>query len=300
MAIRIANAPCSWGVLEGSGDGQRTYTSVLDEMASSGYDGTELGPWGFMPTEAAQLKRELGSRNLDMVGSWVTHNSQNPAKHARDTEAALTTARLLLEVGGKDNFIILGNFMPDTLERFEIAGRVKPEDGMSDAAWQAFIDGVSQIAEAVKRETGLRTLFHPHGSSWVETPDEVERFLRLSDPGLVNLCYDTGHITFGGGDAAAMLDRHWERVSHIHIKDCSMEVIGRAIEKNWNYHQMIENNVFCQLNEGVVDFARVMEIIKRRGYSGWIVVEQDLGPGQGDPYKNAVANIKQVRAWLDA
>ncbi len=47
--IKIANAPCSWGVLEFELEGKFLgYEQVLNEIAETGYAGTELGDWGFM------------------------------------------------------------------------------------------------------------------------------------------------------------------------------------------------------------------------------------------------------------
>ena len=53
--IKIANAPCSWGILEFDLEGESAgFEQVLDEMKETGYAGTELGDWGFMPSEPAR------------------------------------------------------------------------------------------------------------------------------------------------------------------------------------------------------------------------------------------------------
>ncbi|MCE2850303.1 MAG: hypothetical protein LW717_03755, partial [Chloroflexaceae bacterium] len=71
--LRIANAPCSWGTLEFAGlSGERiTYTQMLDELVATGYSGTELGDWGFMPTNPRQLADELAHRQLTLIGAFV-------------------------------------------------------------------------------------------------------------------------------------------------------------------------------------------------------------------------------------
>ena len=68
--IRVANAPCSWGVLEFDSverpQPQRAcHSQVLDEIAATGYEGTELGDWGFMPTDPDALRQEMSRRRLD-------------------------------------------------------------------------------------------------------------------------------------------------------------------------------------------------------------------------------------------
>src|SRR3974377_2638557 len=69
--VRIANAPCSWGVIEGIEGETAGYVRVIDDMADTGYAGTELGDWGFMPTDPDQLRAELDARGLSLMGSWV-------------------------------------------------------------------------------------------------------------------------------------------------------------------------------------------------------------------------------------
>src|SRR6266850_6391355 len=105
--IKIANAPCSWGVLEFDLPGEALgYGQVLDEIHDSGYTGTELGDWGFMPTEPAELRSELDARQLAMVGAFVQAGFSDPQTHARGAETAVRTAKLLAAVEGKSPFIV--------------------------------------------------------------------------------------------------------------------------------------------------------------------------------------------------
>jgi len=107
--IRVANAPCSWGVIENVAGEREGYAWVLDEMRETGYRGTELGDWGFMPTDPDKLRQELEARNLNLLASWVTVYLHDPSRLAESEAAAVRTARLLADVGGPDNLIVLGN-----------------------------------------------------------------------------------------------------------------------------------------------------------------------------------------------
>ena len=63
MKIKIGTAPVSWGIMEVAGwNAQAPYAKVLDEMAQAGYDGTELGPYGYLPSDPDSLMAELSSR----------------------------------------------------------------------------------------------------------------------------------------------------------------------------------------------------------------------------------------------
>ena len=106
--IRVANAPCSWGILEFDGDAKpASYATVLDEIRDTGYEGTELGDWGFMPTDPAALRHELASRGLTMVGAFVPVALANPETHAAGAETAVSTARLMRDAGAADALIVL-------------------------------------------------------------------------------------------------------------------------------------------------------------------------------------------------
>ncbi|MDX1617646.1 MAG: hypothetical protein R3224_02590, partial [Balneolaceae bacterium] len=124
--MNVANAPCSWGVLEFGLDGETDeYQKVLDEMATTGYRGTELGDWGFMPTDPAQLTHELQERELNLVGAFVPVNFVNPDAHEKGLQTALKTARLLAEVDGENARIVLSDDNGNDPVRTRNAGRIQ-------------------------------------------------------------------------------------------------------------------------------------------------------------------------------
>lgn len=294
--IRVANAPCSWGVIENIEGERGGYARVLDEMHATGYAGTELGDWGFMPTEPEALRRELDSRDLALLASWVSVYLHDPSRHAQSEAEAVRTARLLAEVGGPNNLIVLGNDPYADPMRTRSAGRITPEQGMSDAQWEIFADGANRVARAVKRETGLRTVFHHHIGTWVETPEETARLLRMTDPETLGLCFDTGHYRFGGGDPVAGLRRHADRIWHVHFKDHDPQVAARSRAEGWGGVESVGHGVFCELGRGDVDFPAVARALGELGYDGWIVVEQDVLPGMGSPKESARRNRDYLRS----
>jgi inosose dehydratase len=294
--IRIANAPCSWGVLEFDLPGKALgYAQVLDEIRDTGYVGTEFGDWGFMPTDAAALRRELDQRKLSMVGAFVPVAFVDPQAHAAGAEVAVRTASLLAAVEGKAPFIVLADDNGKNPARTAKAGRITASDGLSDAQWRTFAAGVESVARAVLEQTGLRCVFHHHAAGFVETPEEVARLLELTDPKLVGLCFDTGHYRFGGGDPVQGLRRHRQRIWHMHFKDCSPQVHERSRAEGWDYFGSLKHGIFCELGRGDVDFAEVLGELRRTDYGGWIVVEQDVLPGMGAPKEFAQRNREFLR-----
>src|SRR5215213_4765811 len=157
--IKVANAPCSWGVLEFELEGEAAgYCQVLDEIVETGYQGTELGDWGFMPTDPVQLRREIHSRGLTLLGAFVPVMLKDPEAHAAGIEAAVRTARLMVEAESDRAFIVLADDNGKITERTQNAGRILPEHGLTEAQWKVFAEGTEKVAEAVKTETGLRTV----------------------------------------------------------------------------------------------------------------------------------------------
>ncbi len=149
--FRVANAPCSWGVLEFDLEGEAAgYEQVLDEIAETGYAGTELGDWGFMPTDPAALRAELDKRRLALLAAFVPVALADASAHAAGEEVCLRTARLLAGTAGPECFIVLADNNGSVPLRTQNAGRVTPDMGLTDAQWQTFAEGANRIARAVK------------------------------------------------------------------------------------------------------------------------------------------------------
>jgi inosose dehydratase len=295
--VRIANAPCSWGVIEGIEGDRAGYVRVIDEMQQTGYIGTELGDWGFMPTDPDVLRSELDARGLALVGSWVSVNLEDRARHQASADDAVRTARQLARVGGPEAVVVLGNDPYGNPHRTKIAGRVTPADGMSDDRWQVFADGANHVARRVMDEAGIRTVIHQHIGTLIESEAEARRLFDMTDPSVLGLCLDTGHWTFGaGGDPVAAVRELGDRVWHVHFKDAEPAVMEASRANGWDGPESVGHGVFCELGKGCVDFPGMLAALDEIGYRGWIVVEQDVLPGMGSPRESAQRNREYLRS----
>ncbi|HEX6162900.1 MAG TPA: TIM barrel protein [Vicinamibacterales bacterium] len=295
--IRVANAPCSWGVLEFGGDAKpATFDTVLDEIRSTGYEGTELGDWGFMPTDPAALKRELASRRLAMVGAFVPIGLADARTHGFGLETAVRTAELMRDAGAAEAVIVLADDNASVPAREQNAGRIAPEHELTDRQWDTFAAGADLVARAVAERTGLRTVFHPHCGGYVETPREIDALMQRTDPKRLGLVLDTGHIVYGGGDPLRVFQAHRDRVWHVHFKDCDANVAAMARQQKLGYLAAVRKQLFCELGEGIVDFEAVTAALREARYNGWIVVEQDVFPGYGSPKESAAKSRNYLRS----
>ena len=266
--IQVANAPCSWGALEFDLEGRAAeFDQVLDEMQETGYVGTELGDWGFMPTDPEALARELSNRKLELLGAFVPVALKKESSHSEGVAKALKVAGLMHSAGYRDAFVVLAD-----------------DNG-----------GAETIAQEVKEKFGMRTVFHHHCAGYVETSDELDTLMELTDPNLLGLCLDMGHLAFGGGDPVQALQKHYHRIWHVHFKDYDAEIGKKSREHNWDYFESVKQGVFCELGKGNVDFEQIAMELKQRNYDGWIVVEQDVLPGMGSPKICALNNRNYIK-----
>ncbi|UCE46214.1 MAG: TIM barrel protein [Phycisphaerales bacterium] len=305
--IRIANAPCSWGSLEFEGfEGQAIpYGQMLDELKETGYRGTELGDWGYMPTEPERLHAELARRGLVMLGAFVPVALKDSDAHEGGIAESVKIARLLSQVAkmgdyGQLPFLALADDNGTDAVRTANAGRTTSEMSLSDGQWAVFACGAESVARQVKSQTGLRTVFHHHCAGYVERPDEVARLLDMTDPELLGLVFDTGHYAYGSGsnNPDTVLDGlglFAERIWYMHFKDCDPKVADGARAKGWDYFEAVRRGVFCELGHGCVDFPAVLRWLNEQDYDGWAVVEQDVLPGTGSPKQSAQRNREYLR-----
>ena len=294
--MRVGNAPCSWGVLEFDLPPAHTPASqVLDEMAAAGYVATELGDWGFLPTEPQALADEVGRRQLALAGAFVPVALARDDAEADGVRRAVRTARLLRDAGFRDAFIVLSDDNATVPQRTARAGRITAADNLAADEWDRFAARAAAIAVAVRDETGLRTVFHHHCGGYVETPEEIDALMSRTDPALLGLCLDTGHSMFGGGDPLVAIAKHGARIWHVHFKDCARDVAQRARQEGWDYHTAVGRGLFCELGRGMVAFADVRDALRLQNYDGWIIVEQDVLPGLGSPAASAVRNRDFLR-----
>lgn len=306
--IRIANAPCSWGSLEFEGlEGKAIpYSQMLDELKETGYEGTELGDWDYMPTKPEQLHDELANRGLVMLGAFVPVALKDADTHKAGATESLKIARLLADIaekGGYDQlpFLALADDNGTDAVRTKNAGHTNHEMSLADEQWKVFAHGAEDIARVVKSQTGLRTVFHHHCGGFIERPDEVARLLKMTDGDLLGLVLDTGHYTYGSGknDSKVVLDAlelFADRIWYVHFKDCHPKIADSARKEGWDYFEAVRKGVFCELGQGCVDFPEVLGWLKRQDYDGWIVVEQDVLPGMGSPKDSARRNRQYLRS----
>lgn len=226
---------------------------ALSDLAAVGANGIEYSPGDGDPDKQGftqkQLLDELKEKNLAVSGMYFAVKSHAPA----DLEAVVAAARKRIAAMKAYNvgFMVLAapDDKPPTTERKETIKQLGK-----------VLNEVGRIA----REEGIQVGLHPHLNTLVETPAEIELAMAATDPKLVNLSADTGHIHLGGGDVVGILRKHGHRLNYLHFKDA----VRPFARPNFNPN-------LRELGRGEVDFVGVMRLLKKLKFKGWINIEQD-------------------------
>ena len=249
-------------------------TTVLDEIARTGYEGTQEGR-GFPRGEA--LRAMLAERDLRLAEVYAAIGCTTDGP----VDGALEAARdrlLVLHEGGGDVFVLA---LDGSAERSPWSGRADDPrtPRLTDAGWTRLASLVDTLA-ADAEELGHTVAWHLHTATFVETPAELDRLLELTDPARLGICLDTGHWTVGGGDPVEALRRFGTRVSHVHLKDVDAEVLGGLRDgRVRDFGAAIRAQLFTELGAGVIDLPAILGALAERDYAGWLMVEQDSTSG---------------------
>jgi len=297
--FQFASAPDSWGVLDYPGPSwEQSYEKMLDEMVEAGYTGAELGPYGFFPTDAKILQPQLEKRKLKLLASFVPVKMTDPAANTAVMERIRKVGNLLAAL--KAPFLVMAD--DQSTERNAFSGRTydKGCPTLSAEQWK-HVGKIVADAEKVANEFGLDLVFHPHVATYVETPEECERFFDATSHTNVGLCLDTGHCVYGHGDSVKEAEKYKSKLRFVHIKDCNVKVLEEARRNKWTFEEAIEHKVFTIIGKGDIDFPAFFRTLVKNNYSGWMVVEQDVkfGATPIPPAESIAASLKYLRGVVN-
>ena len=266
---RVASAPISWGICEVPGWGEMLPTNrVLGEMRGLGFTATELGAPGFLPTDPSEVKDELASFGMKLLGGFTPVVVHDKSQRQATIDSATTTAKL-----------------------FQIAGATKfVSAAVADWDWsipkalsvdeQKHMVEMFRVIDEICQEHGLQQVLHPHVQTIVETQSDMERVLDSCD---VKWCLDTGHMAIGGQDPVQFAKDAIDRVGHVHLKDVALGMVPKVLSREITLMAATQAGLFTPLGRGDVDIMGVIQSLEGAGYRGWYVIEQDTAITEGLP-----------------
>lgn len=249
---------------------------VLAEIAQAGYEGAPAGPWsGRSPEETIALYARYGLKPAPgYLGAdfWKKDQQEEIVAHAREM------ARFARAVGCTELYVAASGFDYVTrrgLTRSQTAGHVRPEDGLTDAEMHQFAETLTRVGEATLRE-GVRSCFHNHVGTPIETRAEIDRLFALVDRAVVFQGPDIGHLAWAGVDPVAFCRDYAASIKTLHLKDIDPAVRAEGSRAEWDYATFSARGIFVELGEGLVDFPALFRVLSEAGFQGWIVVETDV------------------------
>ncbi|MGW8428394.1 myo-inosose-2 dehydratase [Peribacillus simplex] len=260
-----------------------TYEQVMEEISTLGFKGTEVSRK--FPKDPVELKKALDKYGLQLTTQWKSVYFSDPARHESELKAYREHAEFLSKFGCKviSTAEIGGSMLNQdpTRGQDETEVRQLDEDG-----WKYMVEGLNKAGE-IANEYGMSLVYHHHAGTVVEKPEEIQRLMEMSDPNLVSLLYDTGHGYYGGNDPVELLEKYYDRVQYIHLKDIRQKVLDSARAEKYTIKQCISKGMFTVPGDGCLDFESVFEILKKHDYNGWALIEGEQDPLKCNPYEYA-------------
>ncbi|MDR7187118.1 inosose dehydratase [Microbacterium trichothecenolyticum] len=269
--LRIGTAPDSWGVWFPDDPKQVPWQRFLDEVVAAGYSWIELGPYGYLPTDPHQLEDELNQRGLKLSAGTVFtgfHKGEDQWKRAWDQ--ALAVAGLASTLGAEHLVVI-----PD-LWRSDATSEVLESRTLTDEQWKKLAAGHDRLGKALLEEFGVKQQFHSHADSHVGTTREVNRFLDETDPRYTNLCLDTGHFAYYGGDNVKLIEQRPERIGYLHLKQVDTSLLFDVLKNDIPFADAVTEGIMIEPPYGVPDLAPIIEAVAAIDPEIFAIVEQDM------------------------
>lgn len=185
-----------------------------------------------------------------------------------------------------------------TLERDIYAGRTHLGPHLNENGYQRLADHITKYA-LIAKSAGVRSSFHPHSATYIETPEETRKLMALLEHDLVGMCLDVGHWIVGGGDPVQGVIEYGKRVTHVHIKDVDSEVLKKLIAGEYErMHVAVEDHyLFVPAGEGVLDLHGLFNELEKYGFSDWMMSEQDKAREPAE--EKSGVSMRNIKAALN-
>jgi inosose dehydratase len=287
--VKLAIAPIGW-----TNDdmpelgGEITFEQCVSEMALAGFSGSELG--NKYPRETKVLKKALGLRGLEIASAWFS--AFLTSKPYEETTKAFTLHRdFLHEMGAK---VIVVSEQGNSIQGQMETPLFEKKPVFTEEEWTLLVEGLHLLGD-LAAEKGMKIVYHHHMGTGVQTAEEIDRLMIETDPDKVSLLYDTGHLVFSGEDHLHVLEKHMDRIHHVHLKDVRIDVANEVREGKLSFLQAVKEGVFTVPGDGVIDFKPVFKKLEGSGYKGWFVVEAEQDPAKANPLEYALKARDYIR-----
>jgi inosose dehydratase len=270
--IHIGSAPDSWGVWFADDPLQVSADQFFGEVSAAGYDWIELGPYGYLPNDPVELQERLDRHRLRVSAGTVFSGLHRPDSWDAVWKQVTDVAALTRAVGG-EHIVVIPDLYRDHKTGADLESRT-----LTPEQWGALTDGTDELGRRILEEYGLRLQFHPHADSHVGYQHEIERFLENTNPEFVNLCLDTGHVSYYRGDNLEIIAKHPDRIGYLHLKQVDPEIVAQVEAEDLDLVEAVRRGVMCEPPRGVPEMGPILDAVGALGRDVYAIVEQDMYP----------------------
>jgi inosose dehydratase len=270
--ITIGTAPDSWGVWFPSDPEQVPPEVFLREVAEAGYEWIELGPYGYLPSDAAKLSEQLDEYGLGVLAGTVFEHLHRPDSWDDVWTQVTNVAALTQAVGGKHIVVI-----PEVWRHHKTGEPVENRE-LTEEQWKQKTSGLDELGRRILEEYGLYVQFHSHADSHVGYQPDIERLLDSTNPEWVNLCFDTGHIAYYGGDCLELIRKYPDRIGYLHLKQINPQVVAQVLDKDLSFPEAVRMGAMIEPPLGVPDMPALLDAVTALDRDIEGIIEHDLYP----------------------
>lgn len=287
--IKLGIAPIAWTNDDMPDLGsENTFEQCVSEMALAGFEGCEVG--NKYPKDTAVLKKALDMRGLQIANQWFSSFvlTQSMEKVEKDfiAQCEFLKAMGAKRIGASEqSFSIQGQMNTPVFDAKYV---------MNDGEWDKFAKGMNRLGD-IANSMGIRLVYHHHMGTVVQTAEEIDRMMDMTDPDKFALLYDTGHLAYCGQDYLAVLKKYAKRIAHVHLKDIRPEVVEKVKKEKLSFLQGVRAGAFTVPGDGSIDFAPVFDELDKSGYEGWMIVEAEQDPAKANPLEYALKARDYIR-----
>ena len=286
--VNLACAPIAWTNDDLPDLGaENTFEQCVSEMALAGFTGSEIG--NKYPKDVETLKHKLDVRGMRICNAWFSSLLLSEGYEAT-IEAFIKHRDFLHALGAK---VIGASEQGNSIQGKDVSifGE-KPV--YTEEQWELIAKGFNEMGRLAK-EKGMYFTVHHHMGTGVQTEAEIDKLMEITDPDLVYLLFDTGHLSFSGEDVIGVLKKYVNRTKHVHLKSIRKDIIEEAKEKGYSFLDSVRAGSFTVPGDGDFDFTPVFDVLDEAGYEGWVVVEAEQDPAKANPYEYAVLARNYIR-----
>jgi inosose dehydratase len=252
------------------------FEQVLSEMALARFEGCSIGH--NFPTDPERLEAALALRGLQISEPWASAYFTVEAMAEKSVEEFRRQSAFIRRMGGTT--IGLAELGHSVHQRPIDLKANKPV--FDERQWSAMVDGLHRLGE-IAAEDGMQLCYHHHMGTGVQSREEVDRLLADTDPALVHLLLDTGHLYWAGDDPLALAREHASRIKHVHLKSVRRSVMEESDARGSSFYEGVEAGIFTVPGDGDIDFAPILQALADADFTGWLVVEAEQDPAHADP-----------------